>query len=388
MTPDRVITDVTNEMGLGVLRSRPRNAIFMNLALNTNMRRRMNFGGPDVLFTNFLVPPMGLTQFGYANERGKFLPREDVGDFTDQRRGRVELTDWDGDGNMEVVSIRQFRFYKLTAPFILTDVTDDVLPFGLSVGFLTVSSMVELDFDNDGDYDLYVARADRPLISRLGPLGDDQRSDILLRNDGGVYTDVSAQAGIPADTDSIGVTTGDLNNDGYADLVVVLVNEPDMVLLNKGDGTFTRVDGLIEKGEGVIGNHAQAADLDKDGRVDVVVGHGGVGGNDLGPYLILENQLVMGANTHYLLVTVLNDPTRATTSLHAVVTIIMPRRRRIVRRVGSRGGQDGYGSYIDTLHFGLGSETSVSRVNCRWATGIQRNMFSVAADQLITFGRD
>lgn len=388
MTPSRTITDITNEMGLGQVTARPRNAVFMDLALKDRRTRRINFGGPDVLFTNFLVPPMGSMQFAYANDRADFTLMNDVGDFTNQLRGRVEVTDVDGDGIMEVISIRTLQFYRLTAPFTLTDVTNILRPPSLQVGFLSVASVVELDFDNDGDFDLYVARADRSLMTALGPLPVSQKSDILLRNDGGFYTDVSAQANIPSGTNSMGVTVGDFNNDGYIDILVVLYEEPDILLLNQKDGTFTRVDGLIPKSTGVVGNHAQAADLDKDGRIDVVVGHGDVGDNELGPYLILENTLAMGANTHFLLVTVYNDPGRTTTSLHAVVRVVLGGGRFMVRRVGSRGGQDGMGSYIDTVHFGLGAVTIVRRVIVVWSTGSRRSLSGVAADQEIFFGRD
>lgn len=386
ITPDRTVTDITNDLGLGQVVSRPRNAVFMNLALKTRRERQANFGGPDILFTNFLIPPMGSRQFAYGNNQGNFALVRNIGDFANQLRGRVELTDFDNDGVMEVISIRQLRFYKLTDPFQLTEVTSDVLPPNLRVGFLSVSSVVELDFDNDGDYDLYVARAARSLMTALDPLEASEKSDILLRNDGGKYTDVSNQAGIPTRTDSMGVTAEDFNNDGYIDILVVLYDKPDILLLNQGDGTFRRVNGLIPKGKGIIGNHAQAADLDKDGRVDVVVGHGGVEGDDLGPYLFLQNQLKMGANTHYLLVTVYNDPNKTTTSLHAVVKVIMPGGKQMMRRVGSRGGQDGYGSYIDTLHFGLGSVTTVNRIIVTWATGVRRTLRNVQADQEIFVG--
>lgn len=386
MTPEREFTEVTNQMGFGQNASRPRNTVFMDLTFRTNRERRRDFGGPDVLFVNFLSPSSGMGQFAYMNVRGTFTPAEMIGDFMTQFRGRVDVTDVNGDGKMEVISIRDLRIYQLIDSFDFFDISDAVLPDGFSIGALTGTATVELDYDNDGDYDLYFARADRTLTTRRGPLPNEDNSDFLLRNDDGVYTDVTASAGIPRGTDTIGVTAGDFDNDGYVDLLLVLHDEPDIILHNQRDGTFKRVEGLIPKQPGDIGNNALAVDYDLDGRVDAIVGHGGINGMDFGPYLMMRNVMALGSNNHHLHVTVYNDPTRAATSMHALVTLFMPRGKRMVRRVGSRGGQDAYGSYLDTVHFGTGSVTRISRVMVRWTSGVARVMRSVNVDQRIFFG--
>lgn len=386
ITPDRDFKEITMEMGLGRNMSRPRNTVFMDLSLKSNGARRRDGGGPDALFVNFLIPPNELTQYAYQNVRGNYSPANMIGDFVNERRGRVDVTDVNGDGIMEVIAVQTLRFYQLIGPFDFVDITQAVLPAGFSVGPITVTATVELDYDNDGRYDLYVARADRTLVTTLPPLPDDDNTDVLLRNVGGVYVDVTAQAGIPRGTNSIGVTTGDFNNDGYVDLLVVLYKEKDMVLLNQRDGTFQRVDGLIPKQDGDEGNNAVGVDYDLDGRVDAMVGHGAVNGERLGPYLLMKNMMTLTGSNHYLLVTVYNDPTGAATSMHAVVTLFMPGRRRMVRRVGSRGGQEAYGSYLDTVHFGLGSVTTVRKVQVTWSSRVFMARNSVAADQRVFFG--
>lgn len=379
MAVDGGFTDVTNALGFGQLRSRPRNTVFLDLQMKSNRLRRRDGGGPDVLFTNFLSAQGNQTQFAYRNINGEYELMDMLGDFARQRRGRVTVTDLEDDGRMEVISIQQMRVYRLVAPFTFDDVTASVLP-GLSFPLGTVNAVVELDFDNDGDYDLYVARPVR------GSGVDRFSSDLLLRNDGGVFVDVSAAAGIPEDTNSMGVTAGDFNNDGWVDLLVAFRREPDIVLLNNGDGTFERIDGLIPKVEGDIGNNALAVDYDMDGRVDAFVGQGGVRPPDIGPYLLMRNVMPLGADTNFLHVTVHNDPTGAATSMHAVVTVFMPRRRRQVRRIGGRGAQDAEGSYLDTVHFGLGSLQTVGLVRVRWTSRIVRRERSVAAGAHIVFG--
>lgn len=386
MTASRDLTDVTNSRGLGKVVSRPRNTMFMDLQLKSNWRRRREGGGPDALFVNFLIPPNGATQFAYRNIRGFYSLVRGIGDFKFQQRGHTELTDIDGDGVMEVVSIQQLRFYQLVRPFTFLEITRAVLPSGLKFGDLTVTAVAELDYDNDGDFDLYVARADRALVTNRIPVVGDDYSDILLRNEGGFYTDATSSAGIPRGTDSIGVTVGDFNNDGFVDVLVVLYDEPDIILMNTGNGKFRRVSGRIPKKKGDKGNHAVAVDYDLDGQLDAIVGHGKVGDASLGPYLLLKNSVALTGRSHYLLVTVRNDPTRAATSLHAVVTVFLKGMRRIVRRVGSRGAQGGGVSYLDTVHFGLGDQSVALVVHVQWTSRIQQTQRNVQANRRVFFG--
>ena len=62
------------------------------------------------------------------------------------------------------------------------------------------------DFDNDGDLDLYVA--------------NDYGRDNYYRNEGGVFTDVSDQAGAEDAAGGMSVTAGDYNRDGWQDILV------------------------------------------------------------------------------------------------------------------------------------------------------------------------
>lgn len=389
MTPRRDFIDVSKARGLGRIRSRPRNTMFMDLQLSNRQRRRRNGGGPDALFVNFLIPPKGVrnvfTQFAYRNFRGFYSPVRRLGDFSSELRGRTALTDIDGNGVMEVISIQDLTFYELRGPFFFRDITSSVLPFSLKYASLTASAVAELDYDNDGDYDLYVARANRVLLTQLGRVPGDDRTDFLLRNEGGYYSDATSSAGIPGGTNSMGVTVGDFNNDGFVDVLVILYAEPDMILMNQGNGKFRRVNGLIPKRKGDVGNHAVAVDYNLDGRVDAIVGHGREA-KKIGPYLLMKNTMSLTNKNHYLLVTVFNDPTRSSTSLHAVVTVFLKGGRRIVRRVGSRGAQAGGDSYLDTVHFGLGTQRMAVQVQVVWTSSARQTRKNVPADKQVFFG--
>lgn len=78
------------------------------------------------------------------------------------------------------------------------------------------------DFDNDGDLDLFVNRATDYNI-------------LFLNNGTGVFTDISYQSGVADNSNGFGCATGDLNNDGQLDLVVLNgENDRNQVLINQG----------------------------------------------------------------------------------------------------------------------------------------------------------
>lgn len=146
------------------------------------------------------------------------------------------------------------RFAEVTAEVGLAKV-----PSGYSLNLV--------DYDNDGRLDLYIS-----LNGWSGPM-----PNRLYRNTGGRFVDVSQQSGA-ADAGS-GFTSawGDLDNDGWLDLVVangVLKDgSTPQLYRNNRNGTFTNVTraaGLLEPPtHGAIG--IALGDYDKDGDVDLLI---------------------------------------------------------------------------------------------------------------------
>lgn len=102
------------------------------------------------------------------------------------------------------------------------------------------------DYDRDGDLDLVVANHPRdkviPLQVHYNYWIDPPKrfSSRLFRNDGGRFTDVTEQAGILSYGFCLGVTTSDLDSDGWPDIYLSVDHEePDRIFFNNGDGTFT-----------------------------------------------------------------------------------------------------------------------------------------------------
>ena len=112
-----------------------------------------------------------------------------------------------------------------------------------------------LDYDNDGDLDVFlvqgrmlgpgssVADALIPPASPGPLMGRLYRNDLDAGPDGirsWRFVDVTEQSGLAADGYGFGVAAGDMDNDGWIDLLVTSF-DAERLFRNEGDGTFTDV---------------------------------------------------------------------------------------------------------------------------------------------------
>ncbi len=179
--------------------------------------------------------------------------------------------DNDGDYDLFVTNLNgPARLYRNNGDGTFADVT---VAAGLRDGILSLSTRAGVwgDYDNDGFRDLFVTSPALP--------------NRLYRNNGdGTFTDVSARAGIRSVVaNSYPAAWGDYDNDGFLDLYVSgnlngapdpdfqVTAYPNQLYHNNGDGTFTEIAfpyGVADLGPTLA---CQWADFDYDGDVDLFV---------------------------------------------------------------------------------------------------------------------
>ena len=140
------------------------------------------------------------------------------------------------------------------------------------------SSAAFLDYDLDGDLDIYLLNHAIHTQESFGKVNlrnkrNYQTGDKLLRNDGGTFVDVSEQAGIFGGINGygLGISIADFNQDGFPDIYVGNdFHEDDYYYLNNGDGTFS------DQLKNYFGHTSRfsmgndAADINHDGFPDMI----------------------------------------------------------------------------------------------------------------------
>ena len=155
-------------------------------------------------------------------------------------------------------------------------------------GWTTSAGFV--DYDHDGDLDLFVCRfvkwsfavdhdcrLDTPAGRSAGrsychPDTFGPTSNYLFRNNGdGTFSNVSGPAGIQAaEGKGLGVVFGDINDDDRIDISVANDSVPQFLFQNQGDGTFSEIAmtagvALDEDGQNFGGMGTDLGDLNGDG---------------------------------------------------------------------------------------------------------------------------
>ncbi|MCH7761368.1 CRTAC1 family protein, partial [candidate division TA06 bacterium] len=130
--------------------------------------------------------------------------------------------------------------------------------------------VVFVDYDNDGDVDIFIA--------------NDSVRNFLYQNDGkGTFTEVTLQSGVGYNEDGkaqagMGTDAGDYDNDGYLDIFVTNFSDDVNTLYhNNGDKTFEDVSYLTGVGEPsypYVGWGTNFFDYDNDGDQDLLVVNG------------------------------------------------------------------------------------------------------------------
>lgn len=147
---------------------------------------------------------------------------------------------------------------------------------------ITGSGGALLDYDNDGDLDVYLVQGAPLTVPVAGKLmvplppgwkpGNRLFRNNLARTGKLSFTDVTEQAGVGYRGVGMGVAAGDYDNDGYVDLYVTNFGH-NVLYHNNGNGTFTDVSRTAGVESFGWSTSAAFIDYDRDGHLDLVVVH-------------------------------------------------------------------------------------------------------------------
>ena len=249
-----------------------------------------NDGLPDIFFTanqesNKLYLNKGNFQFEDISAKAGFISKK-------QWSTGVVLADVNADGwldiyvcnagNMFDPALRKNQLFINNHNLTFTESAEK---YGLdNSGYSTQASF--FDYDLDGDLDCFIVNntpipvntlnyanmrdlpADKWAVADFLKPGGDH----LYRNDNGHYTEVTKEAGIHGSLISLGlgVTVGDVNNDGYPDVYVSNdFFERDYLYINQKNGTF--VDELEQRIQhtSLSSMGADMQDINNDGFPDI-----------------------------------------------------------------------------------------------------------------------
>ena len=235
------------------------------------------------------------------------------------------------------------------------------------------------DYDNDGELDFFMTsyQGEMPVLYRN--LGDGTFEDVTLKAGAGVgsFPHVNWGAGLV-----------DFDNDGDRDLYVACGHLQDLIdkmdsttsfharnilLENTGDGRFSDIsdssgDGMQVK---LASRGAAFGDLDDDGAIDAVIL------NLNREPTILRNE---SANDNHWIRVRLHGTKTNRDGVGARVTVVAGDLTQVDEVHAGRGYQSHYGT---RLHFGLGNRQQVDRIEVRWIGGGVDVVENVAADQLV-----
>ena len=233
------------------------------------------------------------------------------------------------------------------------------------------------DINNDGFMDILIGNQ----------VGSDHPGDNkLYRNNGdGTFTDISVSSGIAENVRTRCVSMADYNNDGLLDLYTVnfgTMIPPNRLLRNNGDGTFEDVAQYTPATAGINGNSASWTDYDNDGWVDLYA----VGGSPTAPG---EGQNVLLRNTnqngnHWIefeLCGVVSNRSAIGARIHITHR---DSDNNLIHQMRDVQSGSGYNTqHMFRAHFGLADSDSVEEVTILWPSGIVQRGDNISSDQIL-----
>ena len=293
-----------------------------------------------------------------------------------------------------------------------------------------------IDYDNDGDQDLYISKC------RLGvsDSNDGRRTNLLLQNDGSNnFSEVALTAGLRPFAQSWSAAFDDIDNDGDLDCVLINHDMTNQIYENNGNGTFTDItasSGIAAAlNKGGAGIQVMMEDFDNDMFIDIFISSrytsskhvlfknngnktfsevsGNLNPEDSSNNLLSIQSAAVGDLNNDGFIDILagfatgynspsNNPDRlylnagnannwSEIKLQGIVSNINGIGARVEMHTASgmqirevRSGES-YGTMNSLMtHFGIASQTAITKIVVKWPSGIKDELINPSSNQLLT----
>lgn len=227
-----------------------------------------------------------------------------------------------------------------------------------------VPTPAEIEIDSSADITAVTVVGFEPFVS--------DRQQVLLKKSGPSFVDVSESAGVPGDKNCFSVVAADFDNDMDVDVYLACGLPsgfaPNLLLENDGTGVFTAVTGSGGATGTVQGRSdvVTTADMNNDGFLDLLVTQGRGytwGAFNQGPAQVFRN---LGNENSWLSIDLQGTESNRE-GIGALLFLTTPDGK--TQRRETDGGMHRSAQDDRRVHFGLGSNSTYSEIEIRWPSG-------------------
>lgn len=217
------------------------------------------------------------------------------------------------------------------------------------------------DFNEDGFLDLYNANIA-------------SNRNVLFKNNGNeTFTDITVAAGVEDVGDARTATFVDYNNNGYLDIFTTNHVNINRLYKNNGDETYSDVTYQSNIAFPTDGFGVSWGDYDNDGDLDVIIVS-----HESRTLNLFRND---GGNENNWLFVKLQGSFDNRSGIGARVRLFF--QDRVLLKENNAGcGKNGQNAPY--LHFGVGSSTMVDSIDVKWASGMLQKLYNIPVNQKIT----
>ena len=296
--------------------------------------------------------------------------------------------DFDNDGDLDLYIVNDFGEYihpnvlwRNDGPdedgkWLFTDVSEQSKAGTAMFGM----GLAVSDYNSDGYLDMFVTNIGNNVL--------------LTTSDGSTFSDVAVDAGVAfgefrrQQRVSWGTVFFDYDNDGYEDLYVASgyldtddINrreQPNLLFRNNGSGAFDDVSAISGAADWGTGRGVVYADFNGNGCLDLYVANLGRSASGGEPARLFQNRCDWSHN--WLIVKTVGT-TSNRDGVGARITLIADGRTQ-VREITA--GASNSSQNMLPAHFGLGQADMVEELRVQWPSGTLQTLRSVPPNQVLT----